>query len=1061
MRGLLCPGQPLSAPCRESRADCADLAALFQGVPGSGVQGYRCAAFPDDSVPLDRIITALIQAAVMLPVGVVIHRLFELATDPRVPQRWLHWAGWRRALLGRTHWRFLDPSAPVAKWRRELARAPPGAAALAFRLVAFVAGEVSDALLCGWGGFRGGGDDFDGKKRPAFGRASVGGGDATRARPSGAYRRPSAPVPSGARKIQGVRSFDGSAASEAPSFARTVSLPPLDLSGLQQAQPPPSQQQQAQQQRRRLSASIDGHLNLGSLPRLTSIEERGPPRRSSADRRLKTVLADLELEASSPQAQQQPQEEEEGPSPAVAASGGGEWTAITDTDLAGMAFRSDAAAEGEQPASLAAPAAAGDSSSSTPRGGDESAASTLDAPSATAAAAGNAGEERPAPTTAKAVAFTAETASSEAAAGGSAGPALGGATPKSTPRVPGDAGLDSHPVPPISPGRALRVLRPMRKATDLFGSLSQLLLVESLREPAQLSARDAQMSARDAQRSAREMRRKILADWSSSSSSDSEDDGGAAKAKAGTSAGVGGGAQGATSSAGGRPSRKPGVRYSTLFPDESSSSSDGGGDNDGAADASGARESAAAAEPQQQEDAAASSSSSLQQGGRSQLLATADDAVAVEVDAADVTLALDAEEAPEPAAAEPAAEVPEEKEQAAAPPPAEAAPAVEAGVTASASDEANKQPQQRRRSTEERRKSGASDSIKGSSKPKKASGKHAVPAAAAAAETKRLGKSASEDPVKQPPQGAALGPKKESGRVSAVSAVSALPRSLTASASSDRAGASRRPASFVALSRASSASSARGDASSPWHAQGPRSRSIALGGAGSGAQRASSGARKVSGARLAPTLSGARGASSSSALGAELSGVSGFTARSGRRKAPRAETADAKDKDAAKAADRRRLARDLAAARSRRACVVGAVCLVYAAWAALVYFIIAYGYLVASQLGADAAKSFTSNWVVVRTLCRFGLSRSHTLLHHCCVFRWCSAQGVAFHLVSSVLPPSPSRRASPSTAERSSGPRRRASSRLCSSSSCWTPWASSPSTPGSRPTWTCSACRRR
>jgi hypothetical protein len=115
--------------------ECATLPLVFADVPVPGYPGgladYICTAFPDDGVPSDTVVVALISLAIALPVGIFVSSAFELANDSEAPESWLAWRGVARLLLGganahrRWHWTgAAGPPSRFVAWRCRSADAP-------------------------------------------------------------------------------------------------------------------------------------------------------------------------------------------------------------------------------------------------------------------------------------------------------------------------------------------------------------------------------------------------------------------------------------------------------------------------------------------------------------------------------------------------------------------------------------------------------------------------------------------------------------------------------------------------------------------------------------------------------------------------------------------------------------------------------------------------------------------------------------------------------------------------------------------------------------------------
>ena len=102
--------------------DCGTLTGVFANVPmppafPNGLSDYTCTAFPDDSVPSDSIIVALISIAVALPVGIFVSSSLELANDSEAPDSWLVWRGAVRRVFraAHRHWHWTGARGPPAR----------------------------------------------------------------------------------------------------------------------------------------------------------------------------------------------------------------------------------------------------------------------------------------------------------------------------------------------------------------------------------------------------------------------------------------------------------------------------------------------------------------------------------------------------------------------------------------------------------------------------------------------------------------------------------------------------------------------------------------------------------------------------------------------------------------------------------------------------------------------------------------------------------------------------------------------------------------------------------
>ena len=114
--------------------NCANLPAIFATTPllpdyPNGLQDYTCAQFPDDDVPSDTIIVALISIAIAIPVTLFLGSCFEIANDSEAPESWLSYGGLARIVLGRTahrRWHYTRGAQPTrfVRWYIRSADAP-------------------------------------------------------------------------------------------------------------------------------------------------------------------------------------------------------------------------------------------------------------------------------------------------------------------------------------------------------------------------------------------------------------------------------------------------------------------------------------------------------------------------------------------------------------------------------------------------------------------------------------------------------------------------------------------------------------------------------------------------------------------------------------------------------------------------------------------------------------------------------------------------------------------------------------------------------------------------
>lgn len=86
--------------------------------------GFQCTAFPNEQSRWDSALAALIQAAIALPVHVVLLRLFQITNQQDEEERWLSWSWLRSLLLGRMAWRWEDPRVAPSPATMLVARTP-------------------------------------------------------------------------------------------------------------------------------------------------------------------------------------------------------------------------------------------------------------------------------------------------------------------------------------------------------------------------------------------------------------------------------------------------------------------------------------------------------------------------------------------------------------------------------------------------------------------------------------------------------------------------------------------------------------------------------------------------------------------------------------------------------------------------------------------------------------------------------------------------------------------------------------------------------------------------
>ena len=128
-----CAAAVPACPTNTLTMGCADLltgiAAPASSYPPSLVD-WTCNAFPNDNLPGDSLIVALIAIAVALPVTVFLQSCFEIANDSEAPESWLRYAGLGRFVFGRMahrKWHYTGPLGQpprFARWYIRSATAP-------------------------------------------------------------------------------------------------------------------------------------------------------------------------------------------------------------------------------------------------------------------------------------------------------------------------------------------------------------------------------------------------------------------------------------------------------------------------------------------------------------------------------------------------------------------------------------------------------------------------------------------------------------------------------------------------------------------------------------------------------------------------------------------------------------------------------------------------------------------------------------------------------------------------------------------------------------------------
>ena len=104
-------------PCPQNALTmrCADLLPAISEAASSyppELADWQCQAFPNDDMPRDSLIVALISLALALPVTIFLSGCFEIANDSEAPESWLRYSGITRFVCGlQSHrrWHYTGP----------------------------------------------------------------------------------------------------------------------------------------------------------------------------------------------------------------------------------------------------------------------------------------------------------------------------------------------------------------------------------------------------------------------------------------------------------------------------------------------------------------------------------------------------------------------------------------------------------------------------------------------------------------------------------------------------------------------------------------------------------------------------------------------------------------------------------------------------------------------------------------------------------------------------------------------------------------------------------------
>jgi hypothetical protein len=121
-----CPANTLTQRC----ADLLTAIAAPESAYPPALQDWTCNAFPNDDLPGDSLIVALISLAIAIPVTIFLGGFFEVANDSEAPESWLRYTGLGRFLCGRLahrRWHYTGPLGQpprFARWYIRSADAP-------------------------------------------------------------------------------------------------------------------------------------------------------------------------------------------------------------------------------------------------------------------------------------------------------------------------------------------------------------------------------------------------------------------------------------------------------------------------------------------------------------------------------------------------------------------------------------------------------------------------------------------------------------------------------------------------------------------------------------------------------------------------------------------------------------------------------------------------------------------------------------------------------------------------------------------------------------------------
>jgi hypothetical protein len=122
-----------TCPANAATLRCADLLTVIgtsESPYPASLKDWTCTAFPNDDLPGDSLIVALIALAIAMPVTIFLSGTFEIANDSEAPESWLRYTGLGRMVCGRLahrKWHYTGPLGQpprLARWYIRSADAP-------------------------------------------------------------------------------------------------------------------------------------------------------------------------------------------------------------------------------------------------------------------------------------------------------------------------------------------------------------------------------------------------------------------------------------------------------------------------------------------------------------------------------------------------------------------------------------------------------------------------------------------------------------------------------------------------------------------------------------------------------------------------------------------------------------------------------------------------------------------------------------------------------------------------------------------------------------------------